>query len=156
MMLDRPRDGHWLPVQVTNWGLPVPTGYDWHLLAGDDTALPAMARRLAELPVHTKALAVIEVDNAADVQRLAHSCTAEIEWVLCHGVPAGESHALIDRMRELAFPQGSYYAWVAAETQVARALRRLLIECKHASPKALKAASYWRIGSTNVHDVLTD
>lgn len=150
------RPGDKLGIAGPRQSLLVPVGYDWHLLAGDDTALPDVARRLAELPIEAQALALIEVDNAADVQSLTHRCTADIQWIFRHGVPGGESHALIDRVRELVLPQGSYYAWVAAEIHVAQVLRRLLLDCKGANPKALKAAGYWRIGRSGAHEVLSD
>ena len=38
----------------------IPTGFDWHLLAGDDTALPAIARRLEELPAGARADVILE------------------------------------------------------------------------------------------------
>ncbi len=41
----------------------IPTGFDWHLLIGDDTALPAIARRLEELPAGAKATAIIEAPD---------------------------------------------------------------------------------------------
>ena len=44
----------------------IPTKFDWHLLIGDDTALPAIARRLAELPAGTRVVVLAEVDGPAD------------------------------------------------------------------------------------------
>ena len=41
----------------------IPTTYDWHLLIGDETALPAISRRLAELPARTRTVVVVEVDG---------------------------------------------------------------------------------------------
>jgi len=136
--------------------LLVPADYDWHLLVGDDTAIPAIARRLAELPATARAVVAIEVDEAADRQVLTHDCSADIHWVYREGVPAGESHALIDYVRELNVPDGMYYAWVACETHVAQALRRILLERKGASRDAIKAAGYWRLGNVGVHEPLAD
>ena len=50
----------------------VPTDFDWHLLIGDDTALPAISRRLAELPAGARVLVLAEVDNEADQIPLRH------------------------------------------------------------------------------------
>src|ERR1700734_1739633 len=38
----------------------IPSAYDWHLLAGDETALPAISRRLAELPAGARTVVVVE------------------------------------------------------------------------------------------------
>ncbi|HSV45569.1 MAG TPA: siderophore-interacting protein, partial [Ramlibacter sp.] len=40
----------------------IPPDYDWHLLAGDATALPAIHRRLEELPASSRAIVVAQVD----------------------------------------------------------------------------------------------
>ncbi len=44
----------------------IPTTFDWHLLIGDDTGVPAIARRLEELPAGSRAVVLAEVDNIAD------------------------------------------------------------------------------------------
>ena len=44
----------------------IPTTYDWHLLIGDETALPAISRRLAELPAGARAVVLAEVDGPRD------------------------------------------------------------------------------------------
>lgn len=150
------RVGDKLGIAGPRGSLLVPVEYDWHLLLGDDTAIPAIARRLAELPPEARAVVAIEVDDATDVQTLTHECAADIQWVYRHGVPAGESHALIDHVRELAVPDGIYYAWVACETHVAQALRRMLIESKGAKSNAIKAAGYWRLGDAGIHEPLAD
>ena len=51
----------------------VPIDFDWHLLVGDDTALPAIARRLAELPAGARALVLAEVDGAGRPHRAARA-----------------------------------------------------------------------------------
>ena len=59
----------------------LPTEFDGHLLIGDDTALPAIARRLGELPAGVPALVLIEVDSPADEQALASAAQATVVWV---------------------------------------------------------------------------
>ena len=39
----------------------IPLAYDWHLLIGDETALPAITRRLVELPAHAIPIVVLEL-----------------------------------------------------------------------------------------------
>ncbi|MCF7697685.1 siderophore-interacting protein, partial [Mycetohabitans sp. B2] len=51
--------GQWLGVGGPRSSLVIPTDFDWHLLIGDDTALPAIARRLDELPADTRVATVI-------------------------------------------------------------------------------------------------
>src|SRR5690606_21980533 len=54
----------------------IPTSFDWHLLVGDETALPAIGRRLEELPTGSKAIAIVEIANADEEQRL--NCVADV------------------------------------------------------------------------------
>jgi NADPH-dependent ferric siderophore reductase len=78
----------------------VGTGFDWHLLVGDETALPAIRRRLAELPAGAQALVFIEVDGAEDEQRLNTNAVAEIHWV-----HRGRK-TLLEAIKSASFPDG--------------------------------------------------
>ena len=134
----------------------IPVDYDWHLLVGDDTALPAIARRLGELPAGAKAVVLIEVDSAADEIPLATRADAKVSWVHRHGAPAGECERLSRALRAAALPAGDFYAWVACESSVAKALRtQLLAECG-AKPQWTRASGYWRRGAADVHDTYSD
>src|SRR5215475_8861973 len=57
---------HAKPGDTLNIGGPrgsfiIPTTYDWHLLIADETGLPAIGRRLAELPAGTRVVVLAEV-----------------------------------------------------------------------------------------------
>ena len=43
----------------------VPLDYDWHLLAGDATAAPAIGRRFAELPRDSEVIVVVQLEDLA-------------------------------------------------------------------------------------------
>lgn len=58
--------GQFLGVAGPRGSFVVPVDFDWHLLVGDETALPAIGRRLEELPAGTRAIVVAEVDGPAD------------------------------------------------------------------------------------------
>src|SRR5262245_1930010 len=60
------RPGQLLQIGGPRGSFIIPTNFDWHLLIGDDTGLPAIARRLAELPRGTRAVVLAEVDSPAD------------------------------------------------------------------------------------------
>lgn len=49
----------------------IPKDYDWHLLVGDETALPAVARRLEELPASTRAIVVLQASMRPTAGRCA-------------------------------------------------------------------------------------
>ena len=58
--------GQWVGIAGPRGSMVVPTGFDWHWLLGDETALPAIARRLAELPASAVATVRIQLGNPAD------------------------------------------------------------------------------------------
>ena len=134
----------------------LPTDFDWHLLVGDDTALPAIARRLAELPAGARAVVLAEVDSAADELPLASAATVEVYWLHRAGSAPGEAAPLVTRLAGLPFPPGDFHAWVACETGVAKAVRAHLVVERGAQPAWTKAAGYWRRGSVATHDSIGD
>jgi NADPH-dependent ferric siderophore reductase len=122
------------------------TGFDPHLLIGDETALPAIRRRLIELPASAHALVIVEVDGPDDEQRLVSAASLDLHW-LHRGV-----RTLTDTLGSLVFPTRDCFAWVACESSEARVLRTLLLE-RGVDPRSLKAAGYWRRGAQGAHDV---
>jgi NADPH-dependent ferric siderophore reductase len=134
----------------------IPTEFDWHLLIGDDTALPAIARRLAELPPGTRAVVLTEVDEPADQVPFASAAEVSVTWAHRDGAEPGSSDVLARTLKTMTLPKGDYYAWVAAESLIAKALWAQLIADHGANPKWMRAAGYWRRGAVAVHDTFND
>lgn len=149
---EQARPGQRLGVGGPKGSFIVPTGFDWHLLIGDDTALPAIARRLAELPAGTRVEVLAEVDGPAD--HVAFDSAAEVEVTWVHRSSAAlDSLPLLDALR-LRMPTGFFHAWIGCESAQAKALRAYLVtECR-ANPKWIRASGYWRKGSAATHDSL--
>ena len=131
----------------------IPTSFDWHLLIGDETGLPAISRRLAELPAVTRVVVIGEVDGAADEIALPTAADITVTWAYRNGAAPGASDVLAKTLTSLKMPAGDYYAWVACESLAAKALRRQLIADHGANPKWMRAAGYWRRGAVAVHEV---
>ena len=117
----------------------VPDIFDSYLLIGDETAIPAIARRLQELPATRKVLAVIEIEDAQEQQHLASQAQLDVVWVLRH------QQDLLQVVKDLALPDGQLYAWVALEKALTRKTKRLLIDEKGVKEDLIKAAAYWRL-----------
>jgi len=131
----------------------IPTDFDWHLLISDETGLPAISRRLAELPPGARALVIAEVDGPTDEIAFATKADANVVWAHRNGAAAGASDVLAQTLKTMKFPSGDYYAWVAGESLIAKALRAQLIADHGANPKWMRAAGYWRRGAVAIHDV---
>ena len=125
----------------------IPTDFDWHLLVGDETALPAIARRLEELPAGARVFVVLHVANPADRRVLDSAAAVRVQWV-------DEAAALIDAVRALVLPEGEGYAWCAGEAGAMAATRRVLVEEKGLDPRAIRAAAYWKRGASAHHENL--
>src|SRR6202521_4164954 len=89
----------------------IPTTYDWHLLIADETGLPAIGRRLAELPAATRVVVLGEIDGAADEIAFETKTNATVTWAHRNGAAAGASDVLAKTLSKLQLPAGDYYAW---------------------------------------------
>ncbi|MGB3816957.1 siderophore-interacting protein [Achromobacter pulmonis] len=130
----------------------VPAGFDWHVLIGDETALPAIARRLEELPNTTQALVRVEVPSAGNEIPLTTRAQASVRWLHRNGTAAGYSTLLLEAARELTLPAGAGYVWVAAESAVAKAVREIMVAQHGIDKRRIRAASYWKRGAIAVHE----
>lgn len=120
--------------------------YDWHLLAGDRSALPAIRRRLAELPAGSKVVAVIHA-GGADRLPLDTQADLEVRWV-------DSDAALVGSLRASALPAGEGFAWFAGEAATAKAVRTLLLDEKGVPKEAMRVSAYWKQGVADHHENL--
>ncbi|MGB4778960.1 SIP domain-containing protein [Microbacterium sp.] len=124
----------------------LPEDADWLLVAGDDTALPAIARLLDELPTSARAQVFIEIADEEHRQQLRELSGVEVTWLVRDGVEAGTTTQLLDAVRSSVWWEGKAFAWVAGEHKAVRDIRRHLVE-ERAVPKAdIEFIGYWRRG----------
>ncbi|WP_433686941.1 siderophore-interacting protein [Micromonospora carbonacea] len=117
---------------------------DWHLLVGDESALPAIAAALERLPAGAPARVFLEVADAGEEQPLPSKGDVELTWLHRGDRPVGE--ALVAAVRALDFPPGDVHAFVHGEATFVRELRRLL-RVERGVPRGwLSISGYWRRG----------
>jgi len=149
------RPGQFLGVGGPRGSFIVPDDFDWYLFVGDETALPAISRRLEELPSGTSTIVVAEVADAGERQNFTTRTKLETHWLYREGAAPG-AQLLHDATAQLKLPGGDGYAWVAAEAATAKALRRLLVEERGLRKDRVKAAAYWKQGAIAVHETYDD
>ncbi len=115
---------------------PDPTA-DWHLLAGDETALPAIAAILDVLPADAVVRVFAEVEDAAEELALPTPVT----WV--HR-SAGD--ALAGAVAAADLPPGRMDAWLAGERSSMVELRAHLLDERGFDRRAVRPTTYWRRG----------
>ena len=142
---EQAKPGQFLHIGGPRGSMIVPDMFDSYLLIGDETALPAIARRLEGLPANRRALVIIEVENGKEQQVLESAAQVNVIWVLREG---GKDH-LLSTVRQIKVPTGSLYAWVATETKVSRQIRRVLLDEHGLVEQFVKAVGYWRLDNTD-------
>ncbi|MGO1183621.1 MAG: siderophore-interacting protein [Micrococcaceae bacterium] len=138
-----------------NWLLP--ENYGHYLAAGDDTALPAIARLIEEAPDGSHVTAVIEVADAAEEQLLTPGAGASLDlrWVHRHTAPVAPGHgsALETALRTIPIPADldTVYAFAAGETGTMKPIRRYLRRELGLPKKQVVVDGYWKRGTAD-HD----
>jgi NADPH-dependent ferric siderophore reductase len=130
---------------------------DWHLLAGDETALPAIAAALEALPANAIGRAFIEVAGPEDEIALAAPESVEVNWVYRGGradlVPeerAGDFAPLIGAVTNAEWLPGQVHVFIHGEAQaVMHNLRPYIRKERDVEAKwASSISGYWRRGRT--------
>jgi NADPH-dependent ferric siderophore reductase len=116
----------------------------WHLLAGDESALPAIAAALEGMPVGATVRAYLEVLGPGEEQKLETSADAEIVWLHRGERPVGD--LLAETVRGSEFPPGRVHAFVHGEANFVKDLRSFLRKECAIPLEQLSISGYWRRG----------
>ncbi|MBZ4320182.1 siderophore-interacting protein [Streptomyces huiliensis] len=120
---------------------------DWHLLAGDESALPAIAAALEHLSAtrpDATVRAFVEIADADEEQKLDLAPGIEVVWLHRGTAPVGE--LLVTAVRSLDFPPGDVHAFVHGEAGFVKELRRYLRMDREIPRERLSISGYWRRG----------
>ncbi|MEU3140216.1 siderophore-interacting protein [Nocardiopsis alba] len=117
---------------------------DWHLLVGDESALPAIAASLEQLPEGATAHVFLEIEDAAERQELRTPEGVHVRWLHREGARVGS--LLVPALKEWTFPEGDLQAFVHGEAGMVRELRRLLRVDLGVPKERLSISGYWRLG----------
>jgi NADPH-dependent ferric siderophore reductase len=129
---------------------------DWHLLAGDESALPAISAALEALPADAVGKAFIEVAGQEDEIPLTAPENVEVSWVYRGGradlVPedrAGDFAPLIEAVTTAQWLPGQVHAFIHGEAQaVMHNLRPYIRSERGVDAKWASISGYWRRGRT--------
>ncbi|MFJ3876973.1 SIP domain-containing protein [Streptomyces sp. NPDC090077] len=121
-----------------------PEGADWLLVVGDETALPAIGRWLAEMSEGTRARVFIEVGEDSHRQDLPTRADAEITWLVRDGAPAGTTDLLERAVRGMEWLPGTVFAWAAGEAVALKGIRRHLAVDRKVPREQTHITGYWR------------
>ena len=152
---EQARPGQWLGVAGPR-GSHVPTGrFTSLVLAGDETALPAMANWLRWAPAGLAVTVVAEVADAHDHQDLSAGTAAalDLRWAHRGDAPLADGTALVDAVAALpdvepTLGPGTFW-WVAGETAVVQRIRRHLLDDRGVEADLVSSRGYWKQGAAD-------
>ncbi len=121
-----------------------PTSADWLLVAGDETALPAIGRLLEEAPAGLPVQVFIEVVGTEHEQDLATMADATVTWLHRGDAAPGTTTLLADAVTAAPWWPGEVYAWVAGESMGITPIRRFLKEERGVPRENVDVTGYWR------------
>lgn len=115
------KPGDELGVMGPRGNIVFPENYAYYLLAGDEAAIPTLARFAEELPEGASARILVEVADAAERQELRARPGIELDWVLrSEAGPSGLEEAL----RAAEMPAGDdWFVFAAGEAGAMKRVR---------------------------------
>jgi len=116
---------------------------DWHLMVGDESALPAIAASLEHVPAGRPVHVLAEVDGPADELALTTPGELHLTWLHRGHHPSRDDLAL-RALDALERPRGRVHAFVHGEAVANRALRRHLLADWRIPREDLSVSPYWR------------
>jgi NADPH-dependent ferric siderophore reductase len=141
----RARPGDTLYFSGPGGGYAPDPAADWHLIAGDESALPAIAAAVEALRPGATAKVFVEVEGPDEEQKLLTAADAEIVWLHRDGRPLGA--ALVDAVTTLDFPPGDVHVFVHGEATFVKELRRHLRLDRAVPRDRMSISGYWRQGA---------
>jgi NADPH-dependent ferric siderophore reductase len=116
---------------------------DWHLLVGDESALPAIAASLEAVPAGAPVVVRLLCDGPDHELELPTPGELDLRWLHRTGGP-GDVDLLVESVRTLEFPSGRVHAFVHGEADEIRAIRRHLLVERGLSRSDMSCSPYWR------------
>lgn len=138
--------GQWLGLAGPRGSLLIPADLQWHWLLGDESAMPAIERRLTELPAGAQAMVRVQTSNPADERAWRSAADLDLQWV----------DSLAEAVQSLEIPQGNGFIWAAGENRTMADLRKQVISKPGVNRKRMRIASYWKQGEVDHHEELMD
>lgn len=135
--------GEWVGLAGPRGSMVIPADLSWQWFLGDATAMPAIERRLAELPAGVKAVVRV-VAKPADRRDWRSAAELDLQWV----------DSLTEAAQAMEVPEGEGFIWAAGEHRVMAELRKLILAKPGANPRRMRIASYWKQGEVGHHEEL--
>lgn len=119
---------------------------DWHLLVGDDAAVPAISAALEAMDQDAIGDVVAEVDGPADEIELAPPAGVGVRWLHRNGAEPGTTRLLDDAIRTVQWREGRACAFVHGERETMKRMRDYLFKERGLERDQVSLSAYWAHG----------
>ena len=116
---------------------------DWHLLVGDESALPAIAVALEAMPAGRRAVVRLVCDGPEHEVPLPSPGEVDLVWLHRTGAE-DDVDLLADAVADVEFPAGRVHAFVHGEADEIRGIRRHLLSDRGLDRASMSCSPYWR------------
>ena len=118
---------------------------DAHVLAGDLSAVPAIAAALEALPADAVGQVFIEIESADAEIALVAPAGVVVTWIVD---PAHDAQALASALRDATWPDGRVQVFAHGERESMKAVRRVLFDERGLERGQVSLSGYWARGRT--------
>ncbi|MEO6997494.1 MAG: siderophore-interacting protein [Terracoccus sp.] len=147
----RAQPGETLTARGPGGGFAPDPSADWHLLVGDESALPAIGAAVRALPADAVGYVVVEVPDREHEVGLSAPAGLEVTWVHHSATSDLETdapdRALASTVRALPWRPGRVHAFVHGEARaVMHGIRPYLLKERRVPRADTSISGYWRRG----------
>lgn len=122
--------------------IQIPADYAWQLLICDETGIPALLRRLQELPDTTRGAVFIESEENQARPSIPVKSGMTLEWIARDGNEDAQKFiAAVDR---LSLPGDDYFVWATGENHKVLTLKTYLTGSLGLDEDYVRAVAYWK------------
>jgi NADPH-dependent ferric siderophore reductase len=122
------------------------TEVDWHLFAGDESALPAISSALEVLPADARGIAYLETSDDSERLDLTPPAGIDVRW-LHRPQPGSQPQILADAVANGAWPTGNVGVFAHGERESMKAVRAA-VKPRLGEHDQLSLSGYWAYGRT--------
>jgi len=121
------------------------------LLIGDETALPAIGRRIEEAGSDHRITSIVAVSDLDDRQTFETAADLTMLWACRPLDQASDPAALLALLKTVELQPETLF-WIAAEASVMRALRDYMVNERGHPLEWTKTSGYWAMGKADAHE----
>lgn len=118
---------------------------EWHVFAGDLSAVPAIAAALQALPADAAGRVLVEIDSAAAEIPLDAPAGVEVTWIVD---AQHDTETLAEALRGLEWPDAAVQVFAHGERESMKAIRRVLFDERGLDRGRVSLSGYWARGRT--------